>query len=66
MINDNKKSGLLRPLFLFQTYLNLFIVLAINHCFTNLGFVASWLYLVHRECHLEKEAKPFYNSLQGY
>ena len=33
---------------------------------TNLGFVASWLYLVHRECHLEKVAKPFYNSLQGY
>ena len=66
MINDNKKSGLLRPLSYFKHILNLFIVLAINRCFTNLGFVASWLYLVHRECHLEKEAKPFYNSLQGY
>ena len=66
MINDNKKSGLLRPLSYFKHILNLFIVLAINHCFTNLGFVASWLYLVHRECHLEKVAKPFYNSPQGY
>ena len=33
---------------------------------TNLGFVASWLYLVHRECHLEEAAKPSYNWLQGY
>ena len=66
MINDNKKAVLVDRFFLFQTYLNLFIVLAINYCFTNLGFVASWLYLVHRECHLEKAAKPSYNWLQGY
>ena len=66
MINDNKKAVLVDRFFLFQTYLNLFIVLAINYCFTNLGFVASWLYLVHRECHLEEVAKPFYNSPQGY
>ena len=66
MINDNKKSGLLRPLFYFKHILNLFIVLAINHCFTNLGFVANWLCLSHKGYHLVEVAKPFYNSLQGY